>query len=142
MTPEQITLIEASWAEIRPIVPEVPALFYARLFEIAPELRGMFPEDMAEQGQKLMAMLSAVVAGLRAPERLMPAVRELGERHAGYGVAPEHYAPVGAALIWTLDQGLDGGLDAPTREAWTAAYTILSAAMIDAAQSTTTEAAE
>ena len=47
-------------------------------------------------------------------------------------MAPEeaHYAPVGAALIWTLEQGLGNAFTDDVREAWVAAYTLLSGVMI------------
>jgi hypothetical protein len=66
----------------------------------------MFPKDLTEQKKKLMAMLGTAVAGLSHLDTLMRTVRALGRRHAGYGVKPRHYAPVGSALLWTLEQGL------------------------------------
>ena len=36
----------------------------------------------------------------------MLAVRQLGERHAGYGVERRHYELVGTSLIWTLEKCL------------------------------------
>jgi hemoglobin-like flavoprotein len=64
----------------------------------------------------------------------MPAVRQLGRRHAAYGVRPEHYATVGEALIWTLEQGLGADFTPATRRAWTDAYASLAWAMIAAAE--------
>ncbi len=93
----------------------------------------MFPEDLKEQKKKLMAMLGTVVSGLANIDMLMPAVRALGKRHAGYGVYEEHFAPVGAALLWTLEVGLGSDFTAEVKDAWTTAYQALSQAMIDAA---------
>ncbi|MGE5148514.1 MAG: globin domain-containing protein, partial [Rhodospirillaceae bacterium] len=53
----------------------------------------------------------------------------LGERHKGYGVTADHYAPVGAALLWTLEKGLGADFTPETKEAWTAAYTALAGVM-------------
>jgi nitric oxide dioxygenase len=61
-------------------------------------------------------------------------VRDLGRRHAHYGVEPEHYATVGAALIWTLEQGLGPDFTLATRRAWIAAYSLLAWTMIAAAE--------
>ena len=58
---------------------------------------------------------------------------DLGKRHASYGVRPEHYEPVGAALLWTLEQGLGPDFTPPVKEAWTSAYLLLSGVMQDAA---------
>lgn len=130
MTPDQIDLLQSSFRKVAPISEAAAGLFYDRLFEIAPEVRALFKSDMTEQGRKLMATLGAVVSGLRDPDAILPAVRALARKHVSYGVKAEHYAPVGAALIWTLEQGLGDGFDRPTREAWLAAYAMLSEAMI------------
>jgi nitric oxide dioxygenase len=62
-------------------------------------------------------------------------VRALGARHAGYGVEEEHYATVGAALLWTLDKGLGAEFTPAVREAWTTTYSLLANTMIDAQRS-------
>jgi hemoglobin-like flavoprotein len=136
MTPTQITLVQTSFAQVAPIAATAADLFYARLFEIAPQLRAMFPDDLAEQKKKLMAMLGTVVGGLDRLESLMPAVRALGQRHKGYGVTAEDFYPVGSALLWTLEQGLGDAFTADTKDAWVTAYAVLSQAMIDAADET------
>ncbi|GLK83427.1 globin family protein [Ancylobacter defluvii] len=132
MTPDAIALLRESFAKVRPISDQAAALFYGRLFEIAPEVRPLFKGDMAEQGRKLMATLSVVVSGIDDLPALLPAVRRLGARHAGMGVTAEHFAPVGAALIWTLDQGLGEDFTPPVRTAWTEAYQLLAGVMIAA----------
>lgn len=133
MTPDQVSLVQQSFQQVKPIADQAAALFYGRLFETAPELRPLFKGDMTEQGRKLIATLAVVVNGLRAPEAILPAAQSLARRHVGYGVLPEHYAPVGAALLWTLEQGLGDGFTPEVETAWTAAYGLLSGVMIDAA---------
>ncbi len=81
-----------------------------------------------------MAVLGTVVAGLRRLEGLLPTVRELGRRHAGYGVTEAHYDTVGAALLWTLEQGLGASFTPEVRAAWASAYGVLAGAMKAAAQ--------
>lgn len=135
MTPHQIKLVQTSFAQVAPIAATAADLFYGRLFEIAPEVRAMFPDDLSGQKKKkLMAMLGTVVAGLSHVDTLLPAVRALGRRHAGYGVSAEQYAPVGAALLWTLEKGLGTAFTTEVEEAWSSAYTMLAGAMIDAAR--------
>jgi nitric oxide dioxygenase len=130
MTPEQIGLIRASFAQVVPIADEAAALFYRRVFEIAPEVKPLFRGDMKAQGAKLMAALATVVNGLDQLEAIVPAVQDLAKRHVAYGVKPEHYAPVGAALLWTLEQGLGKAFTPEVAEVWTAAYAALSGVMI------------
>jgi len=133
LTPHQIKLVQTSFSHVAPISTIAADLFYGRLFEIAPQLRRMFPQDLSEQKKKLMAMLGTVVGNLNRLDTLMPAVHALGKRHAAYGVYEEHFARVGAALLWTLEQGLGDGFTTEVKEAWTTAYGILAQAMIDAA---------
>lgn len=132
MTPHQIELVQKSFAQVTPIASTAADLFYGRLFETAPEVRRMFPDDMRDQKRKLMMTLGVVVSALPQIDTLMPAVRALGQRHAGYGARAEHFAPVGAALLWTLEQGLGEAFTADVKAAWTVAYDILSRAMIEA----------
>jgi len=140
VTPDEIDLVQSSFAKVVPIKEAAAELFYGRLFEIAPQVKPLFKGDMKEQGRKLMATLGLVVAGLKDLPSILPAAEALAARHATYGVKPEHYQPVGEALIWTLEQGLGDDLTPATRQAWLTAYTTLSGAMI--AASARSEAAE
>lgn len=132
MNPESIRLVQASFAQVAPIAEQAASLFYARLFELAPELRPLFRGDMAEQGRKLMAMLATVVGGLSRLDTLVPAARALAQRHVAYGAQPEHYAVVGTALLDTLAKGLGDDFTPEVRAAWIEAYGLLSGAMLDA----------
>jgi hemoglobin-like flavoprotein len=135
MTPEQVALVQASFQKVLPIAHQAAALFYGRLLESDPTTRPLFAgKDMAEQGRKLMAALGMVVAGLTKPETVVPAAEALAKRHVGYGVTEAQYASVGAALLWTLGQGLGEGFTPEVEAAWTAAYTLLAGVMIVAAK--------
>jgi hemoglobin-like flavoprotein len=134
MTPDQATLVQDSFRLVVPIKDQAAALFYGRLFELDPSTRALFTStDMAEQGAKLMATIGFVVAGLKRPAEVVPAAQALAKRHVGYGVKEAHYATVGAALLWTLGQGLGEAFTPEVEAAWTAAYTLLADVMIAAA---------
>lgn len=133
MTPEQVTLIQESFAKVAPIADTAAEIFYAKLFELDPALQPLFKGDMKEQGAKLMATLSVVVNGLTDLDSIVPAVQDLGRRHVGYGVEDSHYDTVGAALIFTLGQGLGDAFTDDVKNAWLEAYGILAATMKDAA---------
>lgn len=134
MTPQQISLVEESFRAVFPIRDAAAAIFYRRLFALDPGLRPLFARsDMAEQGKKLMASLAFVVGGLRNAQTLVPAVEALARRHVGYGVETGHYRTVGTALIETLDEGLGNAFTPDVREAWLAAYGLLSGVMLAAA---------
>jgi hemoglobin-like flavoprotein len=129
VTPQQIELVQASFKKVVPIAGTAADLFYDRLFEIAPEVRALFPSDLTEQKMKLMAMLGTAVTNLHKLETILPAVEDLGRRHRGYGVTAAHYAPVGAALLWTLEKGLGADFTPEVKAAWTDTYKALSSVM-------------
>jgi hemoglobin-like flavoprotein len=130
MSPDQVKLVQQSFAQVAPIADQAAVMFYDRLFEIAPAVRPLFPGDMAEQRRKLMATLAAVVAGLRDIESILPTASALARRHVGYGVKPEHYDYVGEALLWTLERGLGPAWTNEQAAAWSAAYATLSGYMV------------
>ncbi len=133
MTPDQVRSIQDSFTKVAPISEQAAALFYGRLFEIAPEVKPLFRGDMNEQGRKLMATLAVVVNGLGNITSILPAASALAKRHVDYGVKASHYEPVGAALIWTLQRGLGEQWTPELEAAWSAAYALLSQFMIDEA---------
>jgi nitric oxide dioxygenase len=133
MTPDQVNIVQQSFAKVAPIADQAAVLFYGRLFEIAPAVKSMFPADMNEQRRKLMATLAIVVNGLSNLEMILPAVNSLATRHVAYGAKPEHYPVVGEALLWTLEKGLGADWTPEVAEAWTAAYATLSGFMISQA---------
>ena len=122
MTPTQVRLVQESWQRVVPIKEAAAELFYNRLFELDPDLRPLFKGNMAEQSRKLMAMLGAAVGSLDRPAALLPILQDLGCKHTGYGVAPQHYDTVGAALLWTLEQGLGAAFTGEVRDAWSETY--------------------
>ncbi len=135
MTPTQIDLIRASWTKVEPIADTAAQLFYGRLFEVDPRTKVLFRRtDMEAQRRNLMQTLTVVVKSLDKLEAIVPAVQALGRRHAGYGVRAADYETVGAALLWTLEQGLGEAFDEPTRDAWASAYGLLASVMIEASE--------
>src|ERR1700680_1576677 len=133
MTPDQVKLVQESFARVAPISETAAVLFYDRLFEIAPQVKAMFPADMTEQRRKLMATLAAVVKGLGDLNSILPAASALAKRHVSYGAKAEHYPVVGAALLWTLEKGLGDGWTPEVADAWGTAYGTLSGYMISEA---------
>lgn len=133
MTPDQIGLVKQSYYLIAPVSHQAAGLFYGRLFSIAPEVKPLFDRaNMFTQSDKLWATLGKIVDVLDRPEALGPAAAKLAVSHVHYGVMPEHYAPVGDALVWALEQGLGESFNPEVRDAWTAAYDHISQAMISA----------
>ncbi len=133
MTPEQIALVKSTWEMVVPISDKAAELFYGKLFELNPDLESMFSGDMSEQGKKLMRMIGTAVNGLDRLDDIVPAVQQLGVRHIEYGVKDADYDTVGAALLWTLEQGLGEAFTNDVNTAWATVYGLLAGTMKSAA---------
>lgn len=133
MTPQDKQLVQESFAKVAPIAEQAAALFYQNLFDRDPSLKELFRGDMVAQGRKLMQMITAAVKGLDRLDGLVPVVQDLGRRHVKYGVLPQHYDTVGAALIETLATGLGPAFTPEVRKAWLVVYGVLATTMKDAA---------
>lgn len=128
LTAAEIALIRESFDRIS-VGLRFSQKFYTRLFEIAPELRTLFPADLSAQVRKLMEMLATLVEKLDRPHELALTLEALGAQHRDYGVTPPNFAPVGRALFETLETELGPSFDAATRTAWIALYALASAWM-------------
>lgn len=136
ITEKQIQTVQASFAKVAPIAPVAADMFYARLFELDPDLRKLFKGDMRSQGAMLMSMLSTAVRGLSDSNALIQVLMALGRRHTGYGVKDKDYSTVGQALVWTLEQGLGDDFTPEVREAWLAAYNMIADVMQQGSRTT------
>ncbi|MEL3889615.1 globin family protein [Ferrovibrio sp. MS7] len=137
MTPEQVTLVQQSFAQVLPIREQAARIFYDRLFALDPALRPLFKGDMRSQGAKLMSALTFVVGSLHKVETILDEVAMLARRHVGYGVEERHYAVVGSALLGTLEEAFGPDFTPAMSAAWGAAYRLLADAMIAAARKVT-----
>ena len=133
MTSNEIALVQETWKKVLPIADTAAELFYNKLFALDASIKPMFKGDMKEQGRKLMTMIGTAVAGLNRLDQIVPAVQDLGRRHAGYGVNDGHYDTVASALLWTLEQGLGDAFSPDVKQAWVTVYTTLAGTMKDAA---------
>lgn len=125
MEPHQKQLIKESWEKLRPEAERAAELFYMRLFNEDPALRELFKGDISEQGERLMAMLGTAVEKLDGVEEMAPMIRDLGRRHAGFGVEPEHYESFCDALFWALHTVLGADFYPEVEEAWTTLFDFL-----------------
>lgn len=144
MTPIEKSLVQESWRQVAPIADSAAAMFYSRLFEVSPEIQGLFTDvDLRRQGRRLTQVLTSIIEDLDAIETRLPDLAALGRRHADYGVTDAHYATVGEALLWTLQRGLGGAWTEEVADAWAVAYGLVAGVMQSAtpARQTNTVAA-
>jgi len=133
VTPQQKELVKKTWVMVVPIAETAAELFYGRLFELAPEYKAMFKNDMTEQGKKLMKTINIAVESLDNLEALIPTLKQMGADHVGYGVKDRDYNVVGASLLWTLEKGLGEAFTDEVKNAWGAVYEVLASVMKEGA---------
>src|SRR5262249_24674032 len=133
MTPDQVTLVQQTFAQVVPVADKAAETFYGRLFDVAPAVKPLFRGDMTEQRHKLMATLTVVVRGLSDLPSILPAASTLAKRHVDYGAKPEHSLVGGEALLGTWARALRPRWPREVGLAGTPAYTTLSDFMIEAA---------
>ena len=116
MDDTQIKLVQDSFEKVVPIADQAAEIFYADLFETAPEVKPYFADaDMADQGKKLMTTLTVVIRGLTNLDSILPAAQDLAVRHVDYGVKAVDYDKVGASLLRTLEKGLGDAFTPETK---------------------------
>jgi hemoglobin-like flavoprotein len=134
MSPERQALVRESWKQFEPVLRGAGGRFYQRLFELDPDAQRLFGgTNMAEQEQKLMAMFAEIVRVLDQEDALVAEVAALAHRHVDYGVKDADYESVGAALLWTLEEGLGEAFTPEVKSAWNEAYLLVATVMRRAA---------
>lgn len=133
ITARQISIIQDSFAKVKPIADQAAELFYNKLFEYDPAVRSLFQSDMKEQGRKLMSVLGVAVASLNDLNGLVPTLQKIAKQHVQYGVEVEDYTPVGNALLYALKQGLGPAFTPELRQAWVEVYQVVADTMRAAA---------
>jgi nitric oxide dioxygenase len=142
LSPHQKWLVRESFESVSEYSDAVVLLFYGRLFELAPQVRGMFKIEIREQAGKLLNMLTSLVDALDRFDELRPQLAELGRKHAGYNVQPEHYQVLVTALTWAFGQALGLEFGRETRTAWEQLLIAVSAVMLEGAAAAETQAVE
>lgn len=133
MNEQTIQQIESSFQLLAPRGEELVQRFYTLLFARNPQLRSMFPADLSNQKQKLLASIVLVVRNIRAPEKLLEPLREMGARHSGYGVRPEYYGVVRDTLLEVMRDMAGSAWNAGFANAWTEALNAVATIMQEGA---------
>jgi hemoglobin-like flavoprotein len=134
MTPEQIDLVRKSFDALWPFRRKLAEEFYGRFFELAPDTRRFFPNDMERQQLKLMDTIAAIVATLDQREICQSIISHTGRKHADFGVQTSHFIAFGEALIGGLQRQFGPAFTPEMQQAWLVLYDAIQAEMIRAAK--------
>jgi hemoglobin-like flavoprotein len=134
MTPEQIDLVRKSFDALWPFRRKLAEQFYGRFFELAPDTRRLFPDDLEKQQLKLMDTLAAIVGTLDQREIFQSIISHTGRKHAEFGVQRSHFVAFGDALIWGLQRQFGSEFTPEMQQAWIVLYDAIQAEMMRAAK--------
>lgn len=133
-----VAMLGASFDLVAGEGTDVVSRFYDRLFERAPAVRGLFPDDMGEQRRVLLATLRVLRRSLHDLPALLPTLRQLGARHVRYGARAEHYPVVAAVLVEAMTEAAGPRWPAGAIEQWEIALGVVGEAMLAGAGTTET----
>ena len=133
MTPDQAVLVQSSFAELsgrEDAFVKACLMAAAGLDSGVAEVISNAPADVEAQ---LADTVSQVVESLHTPDAIADYVAVLGETLSDQGVQDDQYAVFGQALMLGLEDTLGDALKPEVREAWDAAWMMMSGIMREAA---------
>jgi hemoglobin-like flavoprotein len=127
LTAHDIQIVRGDWERVEASADAAATLLYDRLFALDPQIRLLFPLDLAAHKLKVIQMLGVAVHGLSDPGVLFPILRLLGRKLVAFGVRPHHYETLASALTSTLHEELGDAFDDEHEAAWADVCAVLSA---------------
>ncbi|MDN4523703.1 NO-inducible flavohemoprotein [Fictibacillus fluitans] len=112
---------------------EITTRFYNNLFTKHPELLNIFNHANQKKGRQQTALANAVYAAaahIDKLEAILPAVKQIAQKHRSLGIQPEHYPIVGENLLIAIKEVLGDAATPEILEAWGKAYGVIADAFI------------
>lgn len=124
---------------------EITTVFYKNLFTAHPELLNMFNHVNQKQGRQQTALANTVYAAALHIDNLgvlLPAVKQIAQKHRSLGIKPEHYPIVGEHLLGAIKEVLGDAATDEIIQAWAEAYGVIADVFISVEIDMYKEAAE
>ena len=138
-----VKMIRDSFAVAKPIAGDVANYFYKTLWEDYPQAKALFADaKMDKQKKALIGSLVFIVDNVDNPDKLVPYLKSMGERHVSYGTKEEHYGWVGSSLLKTFAYFFGDNWTAELEEQWTLAYNFIANTMLEGAKNYSPELPE
>lgn len=128
-----IEAVQASCGAVAQRPVRLAEAFYANLFEMDPQLRGMFAADMTDQMQTMTDVLLGAIAQIatRDTAELELTLQALGAAHrTRYGVQNRHYLYIGHALTRAVREVAGPAYSGSLSSSWIALYQWVAAHMV------------
>lgn len=127
-------LIRASFNLVAPQAEHIIDRFYDNLFETAPGVRSMFPDDMTQQKKHLLGSVGLIVKHADNLAAISGALGDMGKRHARYGAQEAHYPVVRDVMLQTLSEVAGDAWTEEIHGAWERALNAVAGMMLKGAQ--------
>ncbi|MEJ2578251.1 MAG: globin domain-containing protein [Kineosporiaceae bacterium] len=131
---ESTRVVQEAVGRLSDRVPELGVYFYRHLFAMIPEVRPMFPDNMADQRLRLVRALLNAVYAIGDPVRAEVELQRLGEIHYYRGVREDQYQYVPHALLRALRDLSPGEFSTWQSSAWISVYSWMTAHMVAGAR--------
>ncbi len=134
-TVHEIALVRESFRLATGDPEAFAAAYFRELFALDHSARGLFRGDLRHLGHSFVTTLRVIVMELERFENFAAHLRNLGGRHAGYGVRREHMALGSAALMSALAGRTCAAFTPETRAAWAHVLEAITAEIVTGAVS-------
>ncbi|HAI77097.1 MAG TPA: hypothetical protein DCM08_12705 [Microscillaceae bacterium] len=86
MLESHIKLVKDTWFNVVCHATEAGGIFYEKFFELEPNARALFKEDIQQQKHKLVMAISVIFTKVHKLDHIEEEVKFLAKRHVHYGV--------------------------------------------------------
>lgn len=131
MTPKQITILQSQLPTVKSIGKPFAKVFYARLFQLAPDLRALFASD-SRKDRQLIGTLCTTVNSLQNMDGLKVVAHNMGQRYSDLGISERHYDFFMQAMLETLGMVLGDEFSGDVKAAWLNLLTTIKDALLEA----------
>ncbi|MBQ0795394.1 globin domain-containing protein [Zhongshania sp.] len=132
MTPKQIAIVQSQLQAVKSIGKPFAKVFYARLFQLAPDLRNLFNCTDNSKDRKLINMLCTTVHSLGNMDGLKVVAHNMGQRYSEQGVSDRHYDFFIQAMLETLEMALGDDFSGDGKAAWVSMLAMVKETLLEA----------
>ncbi|MEK5442887.1 NO-inducible flavohemoprotein [Fredinandcohnia sp. FSL W7-1320] len=145
LSQKTIEIVKSTVPVLEKYGKDITSHFYKRMFTNNPELLNIFNHANQRQGRQQTALANAVYAAAANIDNLaaiIPAVKQIGQKHRALGIQPEHYPIVGENLLGAIKEVLGDAATDEIINAWAEAYGVIADAFIGVEKEMYNEAKE
>lgn len=132
MNLKQIAIVQSQLQAVKSIGKPFAKVFYARLFQLAPDLRPLFTSEGSTKDRKLIDMLCTTVHSLQNIDGLKVVAHNLGQRYSDQGVNERHYDLFIQAMLETLEMALGDEFSGDVKAAWVSLLVMIKETLLEA----------